>query len=600
MADNSPVFFYEERIQQLTVSLVAFKKKHALLGWARLLTIILLLLAVYFLWPKQSIITLIALPCIAIFLYLVSVAIATEEKISNTNRLIKINKEELLVLEGHYTHRPGGDAFINSFHLPDNDLDLFGTASLYQYVNRAHSHHGSLALAEAFITATTQNTIAEKQEAVEELAAKPAWCHQLQSYTMIAPVTKETETLIAEWLTDNSDNFEKPIWQVLRYAVPIVSFTTLALYIADFITDGMFNTILLLMLAFVFSFYKKITKQYSHLSKVIPQLHAFLPTLQWIETANFDSELLKNKQAQLLENNKASHAIASLKAILKRFDYRLNPVVYLPLSAFLFWDLQQVLALEKWKKAQTGQLAKWFETTGETEMLASVAILAFNHPTWIFPTITNNWIELECKAIGHPLIPVSKVVTNNFSMNGNPQFALITGSNMAGKSTFLRTIGANMVLAMIGAPVHAAHMKLPVVKIISSMRIMDNLEEGTSTFYAELKKMKRIVEAANAGEKVFILLDEMLRGTNTIDRHTGSVALIKQLIRHGAVGIIASHDIELAELENKYPNAIKNYHFDSSIINEEIIFDYRMKDGICESTNASLLMKKIGIEMEAG
>ena len=602
MTNSSPAFFYQQRIAHLTTTLGQLKNRHGLLGWARLFSMIALVLTAWLLWPKGLLpVVAVSILLLALFLYLVSVALTTEQNIQNTTRLIAINKEELQILEGRYTNRPDGAGFINAFQLPDNDLDLFGNASLFQYINRANSHHGKLALAAAFVNATTENIIIDKQAAVKELAANPAWCQQLQSYSLIAPVTKETENIITEWLNDDSDHFDKPVWQILRYTVPVISFTTLALYIADIISDGLFNTIMLLMLAFVFSFYKKITKQYSHISKIAPELNAFLPILQWIEKANFNADTLKTKQAQFSRNNAtASSEIATLKGILKRFDYRLNPVVYLPLSAFLFWDLQQVLALEKWKKLQTGHLSKWFEIAGDMEMLSSIAITAFNHPSWIFPAITTNWFELECKAIGHPLIRESKLVTNDFTMKGTPQFALITGSNMAGKSTFLRTLGANMVLAMIGAPVRAAYMKLPVVKIISSMRITDNLEEETSTFYAELKKMKRIVEAANKREKVFILIDEMLRGTNTLDRHTGSVALIKQLIRHGAVGIIASHDIALASLEKEYPKQLTNYHFDSSIIKEEIVFDYRIKNGVCESTNASLLMKKIGIEMEAG
>ena len=174
---------------------------------------------------------------------------------------------------------------------------------------------------------------------------------------------------------------------------------------------------------------------------------------------------------------------------------------------------------------------------------------------------------------------------------------LVTGSNMAGKSTYLRSIGVNTILAMAGAPVCAKFFCLSPVQIISSMRIADNLEESTSTFYAELKKLKTIIDKVNNNEKVFILLDEILRGTNSLDRHTGSVALIKQLIKHKAAGIIATHDVELAEMKKDYPINILNYHFDVQVSNDELYFDYRLKEGICTSLNASILMKKIGIEL---
>jgi hypothetical protein len=532
----------------------------------------------------------------AIFLLLVAKALEVDTAIKNTASLIGLNKKELEILAGHYYDLDDGLAFMEELQVPDNDLDLFGKASLFQYTNRSKGYFAGLSLAKSLIETTTSKQIQSNQEAVKELTRKMVWCQQLQAYSNTHPVTRETSRAINEWLHDKSERFEGSIWQVLRFGAPLFSFTVLGFYLADKISDGLFNTLLLLVLAFVFSFYKKISIAYNHLAQRIPELNALLPALQLIENENFNSASLKDLQGRLYQPQKASLAIAELKGILKRLDYRLNPLVYLPLSVFLFWDLQQVLALQRWKKKQTAQLDHWFHTVGEFEKLSGLAILSFNNPEWCFPVITNNWFQLECKEAGHPLLPGNKAVLNNYSMQGTPSIALITGSNMAGKSTFLRTIGANIVLGMMGAPVHAKAFKMPVMRIISSMRITDNLEEGTSTFYAELKKMKRIVDAANAGEKVFILIDEMLRGTNTIDRHIGSVALVKQLVRHNAVAMIASHDLALAGLIKEYPQTITNYHFDSAIIDNEIVFDYKLKEGVCQSTNASLLMKKIGIE----
>ncbi|MBK6380704.1 MAG: hypothetical protein IPF72_13805 [Chitinophagaceae bacterium] len=199
--------------------------------------------------------------------------------------------------------------------------------------------------------------------------------------------------------------------------------------------------------------------------------------------------------------------------------------------------------------------------------------------------------------IGHPLIQADTCVNNPLKIDHNGQLMLVTGSNMAGKSTYLRSIGVNTVLAMAGAPVCARYFCLSPVQVISSMRIADNLEENTSTFYAELKKLKTIIEKVNSNEKVFILLDEILRGTNSLDRHTGSAALIKQLIKHHAACIIATHDVELAKMKNEYPENILNYHFDVQVSNEELYFDYQLKEGVCTSLNASILMKKIGIEL---
>ena len=256
-----------------------------------------------------------------------------------------------------------------------------------------------------------------------------------------------------------------------------------------------------------------------------------------------------------------------------------------------------MLLLEKWKVTNKQQVKKWYEGLAAFESLSTLGNLSFNHPNWCFPILADDKGIFITKEMGHPLIPADKIVNNTFSTDGIGKINLVTGSNMAGKSTFLRSIGVNTVLAMAGAPVCAEELTLHPTRIISTMRVNDNLEESTSTFYAELKKLKTIIEAVNNGENVFLLLDEILRGTNSLDRHTGSEALLKQLIKHNAVGLLATHDLELAKLINQYPSNITNYHFDVQVNNEELYFDYKLKRGICQSMNASLLMKKIGIEL---
>ncbi|MBK5270628.1 MAG: DNA mismatch repair protein MutS, partial [Bacteroidia bacterium] len=289
--------------------------------------------------------------------------------------------------------------------------------------------------------------------------------------------------------------------------------------------------------------------------------------------------------------------IKKLKNILERFDYRLNPVVHIPLNTFLLWDLHQMMMLEKWKADNKQNISAWFNALANIEALISIATLSFNHPNWSFPVLSNEESVFVADDLGHPLIAPEKCVTNSFSTTGEKQLNLITGSNMAGKSTFLRSIGVNMVFAMMGAPTCSSQLKVSPMKVISSMRVNDNLEENTSTFYAELKKLKEIIDAVNNKEKVFLLLDEILRGTNSADRHTGSIALIKQLLRQNASGLIATHDLELAKLSDEFPASLHNYHFDVQVKGEELYFDYKIKKGICTSMNASLLMKKIGIDL---
>jgi DNA mismatch repair ATPase MutS len=254
-------------------------------------------------------------------------------------------------------------------------------------------------------------------------------------------------------------------------------------------------------------------------------------------------------------------------------------------------------ALNAWNKKNKKKLPLWYDLIASFEVLNSLATTHFNNPSWVLPDFVDEYFHLDAKDLGHPLIKNEKRILSDFSINGLGKVALITGSNMAGKSTFLRSLGVNIVLAQIGAPVCATAFTLSPNKLMSSMRISDNLAEDTSTFYAELRKLKTIIEAVNRHEPVFILLDEILRGTNSLDKHTGSEALIKQLIKQKVVAVLATHDVELSKMEKEFSGSLINYHFDVQVEGEELYFDYKLKHGVCTSLNASILMKKIGIEI---
>lgn len=333
------------------------------------------------------------------------------------------------------------------------------------------------------------------------------------------------------------------------------------------------------------------------LSKIGDELNTVEQQLKKVDVIPSGSSLLNSYKHFLVSEKNGSESIKELKEIINRFDNRLNIFAFLFLNTFLLWDVRQINSLNKWKTVNSTFVPVWFNILANIEVLNSLAALTFNHPEWIFPTISDTHFTLIAQDIGHPLIDAKKRVDNSFATEGTGKMSIITGSNMAGKSTFLRSIAVNLVLAQMGAPVCAAAFTFSPVKLYTSMRIADNLAENTSTFYAELKKLKSIIDQVKQHEKVFILLDEMLRGTNSLDRHTGSEALIRQLIREQAAAVIATHDVELASLENEYSKAISNYHFDVQVEGEELYFDYKLKRGICQSMNASLLMKKIGIEI---
>lgn len=595
----TPELFYRKRIENLKTHLNSLLKQKQLLGWIRFgilaaTGLVVWMFAAYGIFLAAAIFS----TGLAIFLFAVRKDLANKEAIHHHERLISINEQELLYLQHSYTHQKDGEAFYKDEHPYAGDLDIFGRASLYQYINRTASQQGNQRLADWLLAPSNAATIQARQQAVQELIQNTNWRQELQAHGSSAIITIATQQKMEDWLKESNQFIHKKIWHIIRYVFPIVAIATLICFLFDVISYQIFLRSALVFTIVAFAITRIIVPLYRKLNKITEEMETLSKSIACIEQAAFHDPLLTSlKQQFFTGNKKASQQIFQLKNIFNRFDYRLNPVVFVPLNIFLLWDLQQVLQLEAWKQNNNQQINHWFDALAELEALSSLGTLAFNHPHWCFPIVKTDEPTFIAKQLGHPLIEAQKSVLNDFSTTGTEQINLITGSNMAGKSTFLRSIGVNMVLAAMGAPVCAKQLTVSPLKVMSSMRIKDNLEESTSTFYAELKKLKQIIDAVNNNEPVFILLDEILRGTNSNDRHTGSKALIKQLLHHQATGILATHDLELANLAHEFPASIHNYHFDVQVNADELYFDYKLKRGICQSMNASILMKKIGIEL---
>lgn len=599
MAHNNPEEFYIHRSTELAAEKEAQLKKKTRLAILRFCSIITAFAAAWLLWPSGILPGLLAfIAFTGLFIFFLKQDINNNAAIENTNRLVTINQRELAALHHEFTNFPDGSNYQPAAHPYSNDLDIFGRASLYQYVNRTVSEQGNTTFAGWLTEPGILPFILQKQEAAKEIGALPQWRQQLQSFGIAEPVTITTEEKISRWLGEKNKFTYSTPWKILRVLLPAISLSVLVLFIAGVIDAARFFPSAVLLMIIAFSISKLVLPAHAKLSKIAPELQTLSSSIAWIEMANFNSNyLLQLKKIFDQPHSKASQQIKGLTRILERLDYRLNFVVFIPLNTFLFWDLQQVFALETWKENNKQTISDWYKGLAEMEAIATLGNLTFNHPHWVFPVFSGQEAVFESTELGHPLIPPGKRVNNSFSTAGINRVNLVTGSNMAGKSTFLRSIGVNMVLAMAGAPVCATYLRLSPMKVMSSMRISDNLEESTSTFYAELKKLKEIIEAVNNNEKIFLLLDEILRGTNSADRHTGSMALIKQLIHNNAAGLLATHDLELAKMAEQYPSNIENYHFDVQVANDELYFDYKLKRGICSSMNASILMKKIGIEL---
>ena len=600
MNNQSPKNIYEEEKKKHEAELGVLRKKQSRLGWLRLGIIIVAAVVAFYLFNISLLggwLTVIA--GIATFLAIVSVDINNNNKIAHLKLLVRINQEELDCLNGIYDYKYDGAALLPALHDYAYDLDIFGKSSLYQLVNRSNTEQGRTLLADNFLAALSVEEILERHDAIKELAPQYKWRQQFQAYSLQSPVTLSTQKKTEQWLNEPEKHFIAKSWPIIVWLYSTIAVASAIAAALGYLSSGIF---LLLFLIYFFvsgGLSKKVIPSHHYLDSIVKEVDTISQLIYWIEEKKFTAAMLNRLQVSVqIDQQKAHLQVKDLKHILNRFDLReRSPIIFIFMNSFLLWDVRQMILLNNWKRKNKQKLSLWYELIAQFEVLNSLSSVHFNHPDWTMPGFTTEHFTLEAKSLGHPLIHQNQRVTSDFFLKGQSKIALITGSNMAGKSTFLRSLGVNIILAQMGSPVCASRFILSPNKLMSSMRIADNLAENTSTFYAELKKLKTIIEAVNRHEPVFILLDEILRGTNSLDKHTGSEALIRQLIKQKAVAVLATHDVELGKLENEFPGSIENYHFDVQVEGEELYFDYKLKNGVCTSLNASILMKKIGIEV---
>jgi DNA mismatch repair ATPase MutS len=333
-----------------------------------------------------------------------------------------------------------------------------------------------------------------------------------------------------------------------------------------------------------------------HVGKKVDILHSYSGLIEWIEEGKFQSQLLIELQSRFFKDNrKASFRFRKLAQLSGELEQRANFLVHLVLNPLLLWDIRKSIQIEEWRDKNGKELIDWIKTLGEFDAYCSLGIFAFNHPDYTFPTFTDDYFEMSGEALGHPLMNRKTFVRNDIDVLKHPFFLIVTGANMAGKSTYLRTVGVNYALACIGATVCAKSLKLYPAHLVTSLRTSDSLWDNESYFFAELKRLKMIIDRLQTGEKLFIILDEILKGTNSVDKQKGSFALIQQFVRLHSCGIIATHDLLLGNLEKEFPENIKNYRFEADIIDNELSFSYKLREGIAQNMNASFLMQKMGI-----
>jgi len=510
-----------------------------------------------------------------------------------------INREELRALKHEFLGVDDGSGFSDSEHNFTGDLDVFGQRSLFHYLNRTSTAMGRETLASWLgrNIPPSRSEILACQQAVAELASELDFRQNIRLHGWeLRDSSRGIRDLIALF-DEPCSVYRKNRLVVLIHGLPLLTVVAAAgvfFGLSAFVPIGLLAGHLLVVMLTE----KIIARVYRQTSKKHEGLRIYARMIDEIEKASFQAARLRSlRQGMELEGLPASHHIRKLSSLLGYFEMRTSNFTHFIINTVFFWDLHCVLRIEAWKTRVAKVIPRWLHVIGECEAFCSLANNMFNHPEWNLPGIGEDDFVFEAASLGTPLLPESARIDNDFRMTGRGRIAVITGPNMAGKSTFLKAVGVNLILAQSGSPVCAAEMQVTPVRLYTSMKVVDSLDKGLSLFYAELLRLKNLLDPIAKGQTVFFLIDEMLKGTNALDRQKGSIALLHQLVKHRANGLVATHDLMLTDLEAQYPGEVANYHFDGRVEGEKLIFDYRLHPGKCESFNALLLMRRIGIDV---
>ena len=580
---NNQKAYFEQKSTQL-------KKKLTISSLVRFITFLAIILAIYLFFGNISAMLLVVGIGIIVFIYLVLKHGDLQYNFDLNKTLIAINKTELNVLKRDYLNLDDGSEFLNPKHFYSYDIDLFGKGSFFQYCNRTVTIEGKNELFSE-LTSNTISDIHKKQAGIKELSEKPIWRQHFLAIASLVKVEHPAKEII-NWI----HNYKAVFPTYFKYLPAVFSILSLLIIVA--LGFQLIPEIVVLFWLFIglgiSGFYvKKINELAKNTGNAKDTFKQYHKLLNEIENTIFTSEILKNKQLKIqTESKKASVIFKEYSRLLDALDQRNNVIIAVFGNGFFLRDLNQVYKIEKWIAMYKDKVEQWFKVIAFFDAQNSLANFAFNHPNYVFPEIKTNSNVIKATNLGHTLLKEAQRIDNDFIIK-NQQFFIITGANMAGKSTFLRTVSLSIVMANVGLPVCAEHFEYSPIKLITSMRTSDSLVEDESYFFSELKRLKFIVDEIE-NDDYFIILDEILKGTNSTDKAIGSKKFVQKLVASNSTGIIATHDLSLCEIEKELTE-VKNYYFDAEIINDELNFDYQLKDGICKNMNASFLLKKMKI-----
>lgn len=587
---------YLKHIEESKRELGGVKKRLYSLGTLRLIIFVLTLVQAFYL-PAPLFYCLIALGLV-VFLALLLIDNKLQKKKVYLETSIRCYEDELKALDYDFSAFDGAPEMIDSSHSFTLDLDVFGSNSLFQSMNRTSTDYGKRVLLAWFTNPLRSKSIIEqRQEAVAELQGKKGFMHRFRVLGTINQGRSTDYQEVKDFVSSADLISSVRFWTVIKWLFPVLWVAGIVLTSLSVLPVSYLIAWYIFTLIVSESQAKKVSRLNQIAGDKVKTLETYSKLMEAVEEESFNSRELKHLRAAFLQGGtKASLLFKRFARLTGELDQRENLLVHLLFNPFLLWDIRVSMSLERWKKNGAAAV-NWIESLGEIDAYCSLGNYAGNHPDYVFPSISEEYFVFEGKALGHPLMRREQCVRNDININQHPYFLIITGANMAGKSTYLRTLGVNYLLSCLGLPAFAEELKLYPASLVTSLRTSDSLSDNESYFFAELKRLKMIIDRLESGEQLFILLDEILKGTNSVDKQKGSLALVRQFVRLGSCGVISTHDLLLGKLEEDFPAQVKNYRFEADIEDAKLSFSYLLREGIAQNMNASFLMKRMGITL---
>lgn len=596
----NPENHYTERLSLTKRQLQQVKKQIFRISMLRLALFIAGIAGLYFFFNQTTL--LIVCICLTFFPLFILVKIHNrffirKEWLETQARIIQ---EELQALSGDYSSFEDGKEYTNPEHPYSFDLDIFGRRSLFQSINRTCTFFGKVRLAEWLQNHLHEKTSIEKrQEMVREISEHTLFREQFRVAGLVHHGQSSDAEKIQAWSQSPAQYLHAGWVKTFIWGVPIINSLLLITSLAGWISFSWLGLSFGIFLVLSFGIIKRATYIQETYGKQLKSLNGYARLIALAKAEDWKSAGMQELMERFNLNGQSPvQALQQLSKELDRLDLRNNQFLYVLLEGSIFFQLQEIVRIERWKARYGQHINEWLETVGELDALCSLGTFAYNHPQYTYPELTEKPFCFLATQMGHPLMPVSQCVKNDATIPSRPFFLIITGANMAGKSTYLRTIGVNYLLACIGAPVCCERLRLHPNQLITSLRTSDSLSDNESYFFAELKRLKRIIDLLNQGQQLFIILDEILKGTNSMDKQKGSFDLIRQFMQLKANGIIATHDLLLGSLIKQFPEEIRNYCFEADIKENELTFSYKLREGVAQNMNACFLMKKMGIILQ--